>query len=73
MIPDGAQEQAQVGMVISLGYPGMNLMGSETEYWVKPGDTVLVNQYAGKPLELRGVELAIFAEDDLVGRIEPTS
>jgi chaperonin GroES len=72
IMPEGAQEQAQVAMVIALGEPKRNLMGSDNEYWVKPGDTVIVNQYAGKPLILRDVETAVFAEDDIVGRINPT-
>jgi chaperonin GroES len=72
IIPEKGQEQSQVGLVIALGPEGRNLMGSANEYWLKPGDTVLVNQYAGKPLLLRDVEMAIFVEDDVVGRINPT-
>lgn len=72
IMPEASKEQAQVGMVIALGAPKRNLMGSEDEFWVKPGDTVIVNQYAGKPLILRDVETAVFAEDDIVGRVNPT-
>ena len=69
IIPTVAKEQAQVAMVIALGPPKRNLMGSNDEFWVKPGDTVLVNQYAGKPVVLRGIECAIFDEDDIMGRV----
>lgn len=69
VLPDRAQEQQQIGMVIVLGLPSRNLMGSENEFWLKPGDTVIINQYAGKPLLLRGLELAIFNEDDVMARV----
>jgi len=73
IMPEKAQEQSQLAMVIALGAPKRNLMGSDDEFWVKPGDTVVVNQYAGKPLMLRDVETAVFEEDDIVARVNPTS
>lgn len=68
-IPSSAKEQSQLGMVIALGEKALNLMGTEIDFYLKPGDTVLVNQYAGKPVHFREVECAVFAENDVVMKL----
>jgi len=69
IIPEAAKEQSQLGIVVALGPKRENLMGSEVDYWVSLGDTVLINQYAGKPLGMEGLELTIFEEGDIVARV----
>ena len=56
LIPDSATEKPQKGEVIALD--------------VKPGDKVLFGKYSGQTVKVKGDELLVMREEDLMGVIE---
>ena len=67
IIPDTAKEKPQEARVIAVG-PGPRLEGGEIRPLdVKPGDRVLIGQYAGSEVTLDGEEHLILRESDVLG------
>ncbi len=70
IIPDTAKEKPQEARVIAVG-PGPRLESGEIRPLdVKPGDRVLIGQYAGSEVTLDGEEHLILREGDVLGVIE---
>ncbi len=70
IIPDTAKEKPQEARVIAVG-PGPRLESGEIRPLdVKPGDRVLIGQYAGSEVTLDGEEHLILREDDVLGVLE---
>ncbi len=70
IIPDTAKEKPQEARVIAVG-PGPRLESGEIRPLdVKPGDRVLIGQYAGSDVTLDGEEHLILREGDVLGVIE---
>ncbi len=70
IIPDTAKEKPQEARVIAVG-PGPRLESGEIRPLdVKPGDRVLIGQYAGSEVTLDGEEHLILRESDVLGVIE---
>lgn len=67
--PDASKEQKQTGAVLILGPKRENAMGSEVDYVFSVGDKILMNQYAGKPVNLFGLELVVIEESDIFLRL----
>ena len=70
IIPDTAKEKPQEAQVIAVG-PGPRLeSGDIRPLDVKPGDRVLIGQYAGSEVTLDGEEHLILREGDVLGVLE---
>ncbi len=70
IIPDTAKEKPQEARVVAVG-PGPRLeSGDIRPLDVKPGDRVLVGQYAGSEVTLDGEEHLILREGDVLGVLE---
>ena len=70
IIPDTAKEKPQEARVIAVG-PGPRLeRGDIRPLDVKPGDRVLIGQYAGSEVTLDGEEHLILREGDVLGVLE---
>lgn len=69
-LPESAKEKPIQGKIISTG-PGKLLdNGTRASLSVKKGDTVVYSQYAGTPVEIKGVKHLILRETELLGVIE---
>ncbi|HYX63210.1 MAG TPA: co-chaperone GroES [Burkholderiales bacterium] len=70
VIPETAKEKPDQGEVIAVG-PGKRLKdGTLDKPDVKPGDKVLFASFAGQAVKIRGEELLIVREEDLMGTVE---
>jgi chaperonin GroES len=70
VIPDSAAEKPDQGKVIAVG-PGKLLDdGRMLPLDVKVGDKVLFGKYAGTAVKIKGEELLVMREEDIMGVIE---
>ena len=67
--PEGAKEQKQTGVILACGPRRENPMGSEVDFAFGVGDKVLFNQFAGKPLNIHGLELVLLDEFEVKMRL----
>jgi chaperonin GroES len=67
IIPDTAKEKPVMGRVIAVGPGGMDSEGKYLPMHVKVGDTVLHNKWGGQEFKLKGKDLMILKESDLLG------
>ena len=70
IIPDTAKEKPQEAEVVSLGSGGKNDDGSDFEFTVAVGDTVLISKYGGTDVKVDGDDLLIVNESDVLGIIK---
>ena len=70
VIPDTAAEKPDQGEVISVGKGKTNDDGQVVPLDVKAGDRVLFGKYSGQTVTLKGEELLVMKEDDIMGVIE---
>ena len=59
VIPEAAREKSQMAVVVALG--------TNDNFNVKVGDSVLVGKYAGDPIKLDGKEYTTVHESDVLG------
>ena len=71
IIPETAQEKPQEGEVISVG-PGLldEKTGKRNALEVKAGEFVLFGKYAGQTVKVKGDELLVMREEDIMGVVE---
>ena len=70
VLPDSAKEKPQRGEVIAVG-PGRILdNGKRSSISVKKGDHVLFGKYSGTEINVKGEELSIMRESELIGKFE---
>jgi chaperonin GroES len=70
VIPDTAAEKPDQGEVLAVG-PGKPLDdGTVRKLDVQVGDRVLFGKYSGTAVKLRGEELLVMREEDIMGVIE---
>ncbi len=70
VLPDTAKEKPQRGKVIAVG-PGKVLEdGTLAKMSVKKGDLVLYGKYSGTEVTLKGKDLIIVRESDLLAKIK---
>lgn len=70
VIPDTASEKPMMGVIVAVG-PGKALdNGSILEPGVKVNDKVLFGKYAGTEVELKGEQLVVMREDDIMAIVE---
>lgn len=64
-----AQEKPQVAEVVAVG-PGGMVDGVEVSMYVKVGDKVLTNKYAGTEVKIDGEEYSILRQSDILAIVE---
>ena len=69
ILAGASQEKSQVAEVIEVG-PGEKVKGELQEMYVKKGDNVIVNKYAGAEVKYEGNEYIIVKQDDILAIVE---
>ena len=69
LLPDNAQENPQIGEVVSVGPGKRNEDGSRSELDVKVGDKVLYSKYAGTDVKLSGEDYVLLSEKDILAAV----
>lgn len=62
-------EKSQIAEVIEVG-PGVEEDGKTKEMYVKKGDKVVINSYAGTNIKYEGEELIIVKQSDILAIVE---
>ena len=70
IIPDTAKEKPSQGEVIAVGPGGRDEAGKLIPIDVKVGDRVLFGKYSGQTVKVKGDELLVMREEDIMGVIE---
>ena len=70
IIPDTAAEKPQQGEIIAVGPGARDESGKIVPLDVKPGDKVLFGKYSGQTVKVKGDELLVMREEDIMGVIE---
>ena len=64
-----SKEKPQIAEVLEVG-PGGEVDGKEIKMYVKKGDKVVVNKYAGTEVKYEGEELIIVKQNDILAIAE---
>jgi chaperonin GroES len=67
IIPDTAKEKPQEGEVIAVGSGARNEAGQLVALDVKAGDRVLFGKWSGTEVKIKGEDLLIMKESDILG------
>jgi chaperonin GroES len=70
VIPDTAAEKPDQGEIIAVGKGKKDDNGKLIAIDVKVGDRVLFGKYSGQTVKVKGDELLVMREEDLMGVIE---
>ncbi|MEK7778793.1 MAG: co-chaperone GroES [Pseudomonadota bacterium] len=70
VIPDSAAEKPDQGEVIAVGKGKVGDDGKVRPLEVKVGDKVLFSKYGGQSVKIKGEELLVMREEDIMGVIE---
>jgi len=70
VLPDSAQEKPMQGKVIAVGKGKIQADGSVLKLDVKVNDTILFGKYSGTEIKIKGEELIIMREDDILAIVE---
>jgi chaperonin GroES len=70
VIPDTAAEKPDQGEVMSVGKGKLTEEGELVPLDVKVGDRVLFGKYSGQTVTLKGDELLVMREEDILGVVE---
>ena len=70
VIPDTAAEKPDQGEVLSVGRGKLTDEGNLVPLDVKVGDRVLFRKYSGQTVTLKGDELLVMREEDILGIVE---
>ena len=70
VIPDNAAEKPDQGEVIAVGPGKRNEDGKREPLDVKVGDRILFGKYSGQTVKVKGDELLVMREEDIMGVIE---
>ncbi|MDR9805671.1 co-chaperone GroES [Rhizobium hidalgonense] len=70
IIPDTAKEKPQEGEVIAVGLGARNDTGQVQALDVKTGDRILFGKWSGTEIKIKGEDLLIIKESDVMGIIE---
>ncbi|MFN0181193.1 MAG: co-chaperone GroES, partial [Gemmatimonadales bacterium] len=70
VIPDTAAEKPDQGEVMAVGKGKLNDEGKLMPLEVKVGDRVLFGKYSGQEVRLKGDELLVMREEDIMGVLE---
>jgi chaperonin GroES len=72
VIPDTAAEKPDQGEVVAVGKGKKSEDGKLIALDVKVGDRVLFGKYSGQTVKVKGDELLVMREEDIMGVIEGT-
>ena len=70
VIPDSAAEKPDQGEVTAVGKGKRSEDGVLIQLEVKVGDRVLFGKYSGQTVRLKGDELLVMREEDIMGVVE---
>ena len=70
VIPDSAAEKPDQGEVIAVGKGKVGDDGKVRPLEVKVGDKVLFSKYGGQSVKIKGEELLVMREEDIMGVID---
>ena len=70
VIPDNAAEKPDQGEIIAVGPGKRDENGKLITLDVKVGDKVLFGKYSGQTVKVKGDELLVMREEDIMGVIE---
>lgn len=69
ILASNAKEKPQIAEVIAVG-PGGKIDGEEVEMYIKVGEKVIVNKYAGTEVKFEGEDLIIVKQSDVLAIVE---
>ena len=69
ILSSAAQERPEIYEVMAAG-PGGFVDGCEVQVFVKQGDKVIMNKYAGTEVKINGEELTIVRQSDILAVVE---
>ena len=69
ILSGSAQEKPQIAEVIAVG-PGGKIDGEQIEMYIKVGEKVIVNKYAGTEVKFEGEDLIIVKQSDILAIVE---
>jgi chaperonin GroES len=72
VIPDTAAEKPEQGEILAVGKGKKGDNGKLIPIDVKVGDRVLFGKYSGQTVRVKGDELLVMREEDIMGVIEGT-
>ena len=72
VIPDTAAEKPDQGEIVAVGKGKKSEDGKLIALDVKVGDRVLFGKYSGQTVKVKGDELLVMREEDIMGVIEGT-
>ena len=70
VIPDTAAEKPDQGEVLAVGKGKLSDKGELMPLELKVGDRVLFGKYSGQTVRLKGDELLVMREEDIMGIVE---
>jgi chaperonin GroES len=70
VIPDTAAEKPDQGEIIAVGKGKKDENGKLIALDVKVGDRILFGKYSGQTVKVKGDELLVMREEDIMGVIE---
>jgi chaperonin GroES len=70
VIPDTAAEKPDQGEVLAVGKGKLSDKGELMPLDLKVGDRVLFGKYSGQTVRLKGDELLVMREEDIMGIVE---
>jgi len=70
IIPDTAKEKPMQGEIIAVGPGGRDEAGRLVPLEVKAGDRVLFGKWSGTEVKIKGEDLLIMKESDILGILE---
>ena len=69
ILSGSSKEKPQIAEVLEVG-PGGEVDGKEIKMYVKKGDKVVVNKYAGTEVKYEGIDYKILNQDDILAIVE---
>ena len=69
ILPDTAKEKPQMGEIIAIGPGKINDSGTINKMSLKKGDKVLYGKYSGTEVSIKGQELLIMRESDILATL----
>ena len=70
VIPDSAAEKPDQGEVMAIGNGRILDDGKLRPLDIKVGDTILFGKYSGQTVRVKGDELLVMREEDIMGIVE---
>ncbi|MBO5348918.1 MAG: co-chaperone GroES [Clostridia bacterium] len=69
ILTSSAKEKPQIAEVLEVG-PGGTVDGKEVKMYIKKGDKVVLNKYAGTEIKYEGEDLIIVKQSDILAIVE---